>query len=241
MCYTLVMSGHSHWATIKRKKEANDQQKGREFSRVSREILLAVSLGGNIIDPEKNIRLRAAIEKAKEVNMPKDNIKRLLERVKEKAQLVTEVVYEALGPHEITFVIKTATDNPRRTQTDLKIILDKNGGKLVEKGAVMYNYDLLAVFIVESRGEDEVLNLIEAISAIDFVKEGNLYYIYVPMEQFNEAWEKARELGFNKAPELVYKPRALLECSQSVIDQAYSLAEKLSEVEEVQDVYTNVD
>ncbi len=234
------MSGHSHWATIKRKKEANDQQKGREFSKVSREILLAVSLGGNITDPDKNVRLRAAIEKAKEVNMPKDNIKRLLDRVKEKAQLVTEVVYEALFPSNVASIIKTATDNPRRTQTDIKIILDKNGGKLVEKGAVMHQFDLLTLFQIDNREEEEVLNLIEALNAVDFNKREGGYDVYVPMQQFNEAWNKARELGFDKAPELVYKPKVLLEADQTAIHKATELVEKLLAIDEVQDVYLNL-
>jgi len=234
------MSGHSHWATIKRKKEANDQQKGREFSRVSREILLSVSLGGNVIDPDKNVRLRAAIEKAKEVNMPKDNIKRLLDRVKEKAQLVTEVVYEALFPHNVVAIIKTATDNPRRTQTDIKIILDKNSGKLVEKGAVMHQFDLLTLFQIDNREEEEVLNLIEALKAVDFNKREGGYDVYVPMQQFSEAWNKARELGFDKAPELVYKPKALLEADQTAIHKAAELVEKILAIDEVQDVYLNL-
>lgn len=234
------MSGHSHWATIKRKKEANDQQKGKEFSRVSREILLAVSLGGNVTDPDKNVRLRAAIEKAKEVNMPKDNIKRLLDRVKEKAQLVTEVIYEALFPHNVVAIIKTATDNPRRTQTDLKIVLDKSGGKLVEKGAVMHQFDLLTLFKIDNREEEEVLNLIEALSAIDFNKHENGYDVYVPMQQFSEAWNKARELGFDKAPELVYKPKALIEADDSTALKAAELVEKILSIDEVQDVYLNL-
>lgn len=234
------MSGHSHWATIKRKKEANDQQRGREFSKVSREILLAVSLGGGVIDPDKNVRLRAAIEKAKEVNMPKDNIKRLLDKIKEKKEQVSEVAYEALLPHNVTAIIKTATDNPRRTQTDIKIILDKSGGKLVEKGAVMYGYDLLTLFKFKDQDEASMLNLIEALSAIDFSKEEDGYYIYLPLSQFSEAWQKAKQLGFNKAPELVYKPKALIEVTNDVAEKVYELAEKVLSIDEVQDIYLNI-
>lgn len=234
------MSGHSHWATIKHKKQANDQQKGREFSKISREIMLAVSLGGNVIDPDQNIRLRAAIEKAKEVNMPKENIKRLLDRIKDKAEQVSEVIYEALLFSNITAVIKTATDNPRRTQTELKIILDKNGGKLVERGAVLHGYDLLTLFKIEDQHESLVLQLIEALSAIDFSKQEDGYYIYVPFSQFSEAWAQAKELGFHKAPELIYKPRALLEVSEGIAKKAYQLAEKILTIDEVQDIYLNI-
>ncbi|OGK64887.1 hypothetical protein A2313_00450 [Candidatus Roizmanbacteria bacterium RIFOXYB2_FULL_41_10] len=234
------MSGHSHWSTIKRKKEANDQQKGREFSKVSREILLAVTLSGNVTDPNQNIRLRAALAKAREVNMPKDNIARLLDRIKDKAQHVTEVVYEAIGQHGVTYLIKTATDNSRRTQTDIKIILDKAGAKLVAKGAVMYNYDLLTMFTIENYPEEAILNLIEALGAVDFVKEDKTYYVYVLLDQFNEAWQKATELGFSKAPELVYKPKVTIEVDAQVAEAVYSLIEKLSSLEEIQEVYTNL-
>jgi YebC/PmpR family DNA-binding regulatory protein len=234
------MSGHSHWATIKRKKEANDQKRGKEFSRVSREILLAVALGGNIVDPEKNVRLRAAIEKAKEVNMPKENIKNLLAKVKQKEEQVSEVIYEALFPHQVTAIIKTVTDNPRRTQTDIKIILDKSGGKLVEKGAVMYNYDLLTLFKVDNQNETEVLNLIEALAAVDFSKEGDSYNIYVPKSEFSEAWNKAKELGFDKAPELVYKPKALIQVDEAAAEKTFQITEKLLAIDEVQDIYLNI-
>ncbi len=231
------MSGHSHWSTIKRKKQANDQQKGREFSRASREIMLAIVSGNNITDPEKNVRLRAAIYRAKEVNMPKENIKRLLTRVEERASQVTEAAFEALGPENTSLIITVGTDNLRRTQTDVKIALDKLGCKLVEKGAVMYQFDLLTMFTVANRPENEVLNLIEALGAIDFSKKNNTYYIYTSRDQFNEAWQKARELGFAKAPELVYKPKTLVKLSEAGRKKLSNLIEKIYEIEEIQGIY----
>lgn len=241
LCAILIlMSGHSHWSTIKHKKEAKDQQKGKAFGKVSAEIMLAISQGNNITDPEKNVRLRAAISKAKEVNMPKENITRLINRLEAKSQSLVEVVYEALGPEDITFLIKTATDNPRRTQTDIKIVLDKNNGKLVSKNAVMYNYDLLAMFVIEDQPEEVVLKLIEAIEALNFEREGNCYYVYVDYSRFAEAWAKAKEMGLDKAPELVYKAKQSIEVSGTLLDKAVSIANKLEEIEEVQTVFTNI-
>jgi transcriptional/translational regulatory protein YebC/TACO1 len=101
------MSGHSHWSTIKHKKQANDKEKGKLFSKVSREIIMAINSGGGVTDPDNNIALRGALDKAKEVNMPKDNIERLIERVTTKAENLTEVIYEALGPYGISLLIKT--------------------------------------------------------------------------------------------------------------------------------------
>ena len=234
------MSGHSHWATIKRKKESNDQERGRVFSKLTRDIILAISQGNGVTDPEKNVHLRAAIEKAKENNMPKDNITRLIERMKQRSEAVTEVVYEALGPDPVNFIIKTATDNPRRTQTDIRIILEKNGGKLVEKGGVMYNYDQLAMFTVDRAEEEPVLELIEKLGALDFEKEENVYYIYVPFTAFSEAWKTAKELGFARAPEVVYKAKLKATVTPDVEEKAYILASKIEEVEEVQAVYFNL-
>lgn len=234
------MSGHSHWATIKRKKEANDQEKGRLFAKLSREIMLAISEGGGITDPGKNVRLRAAIEKAKEGNMPKDNIQRLIDRQAERAQSVTEVIYEALGPDPVNLIIKTATDNSRRTQTDLRIILEKNGGKLVEKGGAMYNYDLYALFTLEKANEDQALTLLEKIGAVEFENVDSTFYLYVPYTQFAEAWSKAREAGFTQTPELVYKAKLRAEVSDELYAQVGDLVDKLEEVDEVTAIFTNL-
>ena len=234
------MSGHSHWSTIKHKKAANDQERGRVFAKVSREIILAISLGGGP-NPDKNLRLRAAMETAKEVNMPKSNINRLLERAIQKVEQVTEVVYEALGQNDISYIIKTATDNPRRTQTDLKVTLDKNGGKLVAKGSVMYNYDLCGMFTVKDKSETEVLEIIEAIEAFDFVNDNNSWYIFIEYNQLSKAWQKVKELGIDRAPELIYKAKNLVKLLDKDAQKALKLAEKLEALEDVQAIFMNLD
>lgn len=234
------MSGHSHWATIKRKKEATDQARGKLFSKLSREIMLAIAQGGGITDPDKNVRLRAAIAKAKEINMPKDNIERLLKRIEERTEVMTEMVYEALGPDPVTFIIKTATDNPRRTQTAIKVLLDKHGGKLVEKGAVMYNYDLLGMFTLTEVEESRLFSLLEAVGALDFENDDDTYYVYVAYDQIAKAWQQFKDQGFSKAPELVYKPKLTLEVSPEKANQALRMVELLEELDEVQEVYFNI-
>jgi len=235
------MSGHSHWSTIKRKKEAKDHEKGKLFSQASKEIMLAISQGGGQTDPDKNVRLRAAIERTKEINMPKDNIDRIMKRVTEKQEHVSEVVYEALGPGNSSFVIKTVTDNSRRTQTSLKVILDKNGGKLVAKGTIMHGYDLCGMFEIEGYSEAEVLKLIEAIQAFDFETINHTYFVYVPYSILSEAWQKAREMGFKKAPELIYKPKNLIRLDEKQVQKVISLAERIEELEDTQQVFMNVD
>ncbi len=234
------MSGHSHWATIKRKKEANDHERGKLFSKVTREIMLAIQEGGGITDPGANIRLRSAMEKAKEVNMPKDNIQRIIDRVKERRENISEVVYEAIGPSGISYVIKTASDNPRRTQTEIKILMDKNGGKLVEKGAVMYNFVLCGMFMLENKTEEEALMAAEALGAIDMENEEGTYFIYVNYDDLSAAWQKAQETGINKAPELVYKPRTYIDVDAETSQKALRLMETLEDLEDVQSTFTNM-
>ncbi len=234
------MSGHSHWATIKRKKQAADQEKGRLFSKLTREIMIAISSGGGITDPAANVRLRAAIEKATVANLPKENIQRILERAKKKQNALTEVIYEALGPSPVTFIIKTATDNPRRTHAELGTVLDKNGGKLVEKGAVAFMYELCGL-ITYKGSQDEALNLAEQVGAVDLESEDGTYFIYVPYKDLSGAWDKAKDLGVGEAPELVYRAKLRTSVDKETQDKALTLLEKLEAVDDVQEVYTNIE
>jgi YebC/PmpR family DNA-binding regulatory protein len=234
------MAGHSHWANIKRKKEANDAQKGKLFGRVTREIILAVSAGGGNTDPNSNIALRTALDKAREVGLPKDNIARIFDRAKEKASALVEVVYEATMGNGASFMIKTATDNPRRTHSELALLLDRNGGKLVEKGGVSYLYDLCGEFFVETLAVSDILSLVEALEGFELEETGDGYYIYIEYQKMSEASNKAKELGITKAPELVYRAKSGIELPESDQSAVVSLYEKLEEHDDVQAVYTNV-
>ena len=132
------MSGHSKWSTIKHKKAKTDAQRGKVFSKIAREIMMAAKLGGD--DVQMNSRLRLALQKAKEANMPNDNVKRAINKGAGAGNdtELEEIQYEAYGPHGIAILIDTLTDNRNRTITSLKTILNKGGGRLAEKGAVNY-------------------------------------------------------------------------------------------------------
>jgi YebC/PmpR family DNA-binding regulatory protein len=234
------MSGHSHWSTIKHKKQANDKERGKLFSKVSREIIMAINTGGGVTDPDNNITLRSALDKAREVNMPKENIERLIERVTSKAENLTEVIYEALGPNGISLLIKTTSDNPRRTQTEVKIVLDKNGGKIVEKGAVMYMFDLCGRLEIKGKTEEEALNLTEALGGNDLEKEEDTFIIYFNYESMSRAWQKAKEHNINKVPELFYRPKSYIDVTEDKAKKTIDLLNKLDELDDVQELYTNI-
>ena len=135
------MSGHSHWATIKHKKVTTDAKRGKIFSKISRLISIAAKEKGG--DPEKNPKLRTAIEKAREVNMPKDNIERAIKRGTGQLEgsQIEEAIYEAYGPSGIALIIEIITDNKNRTLAEIKNTLNKFGGKLAEAGSVRYMFD----------------------------------------------------------------------------------------------------
>src|SRR5438132_496161 len=131
------MSGHSKWSKIKRQKEVTDKVKGAAFAKLSRIITLAVIEGGGIPDPVNNVRLRLSIEKAKALNMPKENITRAIEKGAGPHKLeLKEVVYEAFAPHGISVIIVATTDNSNRTFAEIRTILERNGGKMGTQGSV---------------------------------------------------------------------------------------------------------
>jgi YebC/PmpR family DNA-binding regulatory protein len=134
------MSGHSHWSSIKHKKELTDQKKGKIFSKIAKMIEIAARKGG---DPDMNPTLRLAMEKARSVNMPNDNIQRAIKKGtgEDRTEKLEEVMYEAYGPNGTPIIIETITDNKNRTLSDIKNILNTHGGKLAETGSVRYLFD----------------------------------------------------------------------------------------------------
>lgn len=241
MCYTTFMSGHSHWANIKGKKEVNDQARGKEFSKLSREIILAIQLGRGDVDPNSNLRLRMAMEKAREVNMPKENIMRLIDRIKERTESMSEVVYEAVGPGGSYIVIKTVTDNPNRTHGELSQIMNRNNGKLVEKGAVLYMFDLMGMLKLEGKSEEQALQIAENIGGLDIEKIDNVYYVMLSYDHLSEALQKAHLAGISKAPILVYRPKSAITIDKEMQEKVIALLEKVEELDDVQDLFTNVE
>jgi len=149
------MSGHSKWSQIKRQKGANDTKRGAVFTKVARDITLAARSGGGA-DPDGNYKLRLAIEKARAVNMPADNIKRAIERAAGagEGEQIEEIVYEGYGPGGVAILVEAATDNRNRTAADVRAIFTKAGGQLAGSGAVAWQFEPRGYITIERDGSD---------------------------------------------------------------------------------------
>ncbi len=235
------MAGHSKWANIKRKKEAYDKIRGNLFSKLSRLITVAVIEGGGVTNPEHNVKLRLAIEKAKEANMPKDKIERAISRGlgPEKDQ-IREIVYEGFAPHNVSLIILATTDNPNRTLSEIRNVLDKYGGKIGEKGTVSYLFDQLGKVIIEkgSLTEEEIFDLADQIQAIDFEIIDNQCLFYIPFTNIGKAKEVFKN---NKILELetIYKPKMPISLTPDQKQKNNLLINEIEELNDVHKVFSN--
>ncbi len=238
------MSGHSKWANIKRKKQANDLVRGNVFAKLSRAITLAVVEGGGITDPEHNVRLRFAIEKAHQGNMPKENIQRAIERgVGPNKQDLKEIVYEAFGPSGVALIIVGASDNINRTLSEVRNILDRHGGKLANQGAVSYLFQKcgLVLFLKGDTTEEQVLQFSDEIHAIDIDQDPDYYYIYIPFERLGKIKEFLHGTTYHSA-EIDYKPQSYIPVSrQEILTKLENLEKSLEDLEDIQKVFMNVE
>lgn len=181
------MSGHSKWSTIKRKKASNDAKRGAIFTRHAREIAIAAREGGG--DPDSNFTLRLAIDRAKAVNMPNDNIERAIKRGtgddKEGAAL-EQITYEGYAPHGVALMIECVTDNRNRTVSDLRHVLAKNNGSLGEGGSVAWQFTQIAYFVFSAAGknEDEIFELAVEAGADDVEFSDDEVEIVGPVDSF---------------------------------------------------------
>jgi YebC/PmpR family DNA-binding regulatory protein len=169
------MSGHSKWSTIKRQKGANDAKRGALFTKLGKEISIAAREGGG--DPDANYRLRLVVDKAREANMPADNIKRAIERATggDKAIEYEEIAYEGYGPGGVAVLVETATDNKNRTAAEVRSIFAKSGGQLAGQGSVAWQFEPRGVVAVEREGADpdEIALMAIDAGAVDVDTEGD--------------------------------------------------------------------
>ncbi len=240
------MAGHSKWAQIKRKKQAKDQKRGKLFSKLSREITLAVIQGGGIPDPEKNVRLRMAVEKAKSFRMPKENIERAIKRaLGGEKEALKEYFYEGFGPKGTAFIIHVMTDNNNRSINEVRQVLERAGGKLAVQGAVEHLFKRCgSVSIEKSRVEEEkVFEFSEKVKAFDIEEDSEYYFVYFPFENLGEAKKVLEEMGIEDVhPELDYKPLTTVKIEDPVeAKKILELAEELEGLEDVQKVFGNFD
>jgi YebC/PmpR family DNA-binding regulatory protein len=238
------MSGHSKWSQIKRQKGANDAKRGAVFTKIAREISVVARQGG--ADPDANYRLRLAIEKARAVNMPQDNIKRSIERAAGggDTEQIEEIVYEGYGPGGVAILVEAATDNRNRTAADVRSIFVKAGGQLAGSGAVAWQFEPRGVIAIARDGVDPDEVALAAIDAgaddID-TKEDPIEVLTAPgdLEGVRRSLEDA---GVPiESAELILNPKARIEIEASQARQNLRLIEALEDHDDVQRVTANFD
>ncbi len=238
------MSGHSKWATIKRKKGANDAQRGKLFTKFAREIQLAAREGA---DPNFNFRLRLIIDKAKAQNMPKENIERAVKRgagIGEDGQQFEEVNYEGYGPHGVALYIQTVTDNRNRTVSDLRRALSRGGGSLGESGSVGWLFENKGLITIplEKLDQDRIFELALEAGAEDvqFGEEtAEVYTEPQDLQAVRQAFQDAK-LPLDNA-ELTMMPKTYVTLSPSDTLQVMNLLENIEDLDDVAKVYSNLD
>lgn len=244
------MSGHSKWANIKNRKEKQDAQRGKAFTRVTREIMIAAREGGP--DPASNFRLRMAIEKAKEVNMPNDNIQRAIKRGagQIEGEAYEEVLYEGYGPGGVAILLDIFTDNRNRTASEIRHLFSRYGGNLGESGCVAWMFDQKGLLVLERDqpalagvSEDDVMLAALEAGAEDFSATGDAYEIVTPPEAFSavqEALDKTLKAKFAEA-EVTMIPKNMVELGERESQQLAKLVAALEEHDDVQNVYLNAE
>ena len=238
------MSGHSKWSTIKRQKGITDAKRGQAFTKVSNAITIAVKQGGGIVDPNSNFKLRLAIDKAREVNMPKDNVDRAIKRAEGKdAGAVEEIQYEGFGPGGTAFLIETVTDNRQRTFSEVRNIVSKNGGNLGEPGSVSYMFDKVGEIVIKKDNStfDELFAIGLELGVDDVEEEGELVFFYCSPSLLFEMRQKLEEKNIPvENSEIVYKPKSSVELDDTQAQKVLFIVEKLDELDDVQQVFHNL-
>ncbi len=239
------MSGHSKWSTIKRKKGAADAKRGALFGKLSRAITVAAREGGG--DPEMNPALQLAVSKAKEANMPNDNIQRAIDKgtgAGADAETFERITYEGYAPGGVAVLVEVLTDNRNRAASDVRHVFSKNGGKLGTSGSVAYLFERKGVILVptENADEDELMELALEAGAEDVETTESDYRVVTAPEDFAAVREALREAGVElENAEITMQPQNSIDLDASTARQTLRLIDALEENDDVQDVYANFD
>ena len=233
------MSGHSHFATIKRQKAANDSVKGNIFSKMARAIMIAAKSGG---DPDMNFRLRVEIDKARGVNMPKENIERAIAKATTEALNLEEISYEGFGPSGVNVIIEAATDNKNRTAQEIKNALDKAGGSLAGPGAVLFNFEHKGYLLLkkDSDPQTQMLKIIDmGVEDVEETDDG--IEVYVASDKLSATKKILEGAGAEiLETELQMKPKNPVEVSDDQAKKVLALLSALEDFDDVQKVFTNI-
>jgi len=238
------MSGHSKWATTKHKKAAVDAKRGKLFTKLIREITVAAKSGGGSI--EANPRLRLAIQKAREANMPHDTVERAIKKGTGElgGESFEAVTYEGYGPGGVAVLIEVLTDNKNRTSSELRSLFDKRGGNLAGAGSVSWIFKRKGYFLVEKQGvnEEELLTVTLEHGAEDMKTEGNLFEITSDVKDFERLKTALQRPPFKlQTSEITLVPSTSVKVAGEQAKHLLQLIESLEEHDDVQNVYANFD
>jgi YebC/PmpR family DNA-binding regulatory protein len=238
------MSGHSKWATIKRKKAVTDAKRGKAFTQIIKEIIIAARMGGG--DPKGNPRLRLAIEKAKGANMPADNIKRAIQKGTGELPGVVyeEITYEGYGPGGVALIIESVTDNKNRTVSEIRHTLERNNGKLGASNSVAWMFHRKGIIHVAKTAaeEDALMNIILEAGAEDLKADDDVFEIVAAPEMLEPVRQtlEAKQIKMEVA-EIQLIPENTVKVAGKEAEQMLKLMEALEDHEDVQHVYANFD
>lgn len=242
------MSGHSKWSTIKRQKGANDAKRGQTFTKLGNSITLAAKLG-NSGDVDSNPRLRLAVELARAVNMPKENIQRAIDKGLGKlpGQTIEEVLYEGFGPGKVAFLVEGITDNKMRTTSEIRNMFDKNGGNMGNTGSTAHMFQKVGEVKVKGKGgsiDDEELELMDtgADDMEDYEEDGVQKYLLITQpNSVHDVSTKVTQLGFEvESADVSQHPTVTVEINnKETADKVLAFTEKIEDHDDIQKVYAN--
>lgn len=236
------MAGHSKWANIKHRKERADAKKGKVFSRIAKEIISAVKLGG--VDQKNNPRLRLALQKARTANMPNDNIERNINKAAHADQAdYHELTYELYGHGGVGIIVDVMTDNKNRIASEMRIATNKRGGTIASPGAVAFNFDRKGVIQIAKKNaiEEELFLAATEAGAEDFEVEEEMFVITTDPAHLYTVKEAINHLGFAcEEAELQMIPKSYVECDAETAKENLALIEWIEELEDVDAVYHNM-
>jgi YebC/PmpR family DNA-binding regulatory protein len=237
------MSGHSKWATIKRKKAVLDSKRGKIFTKLIKEITIAARAGGDI---NGNPRLRLAVDNAKAQNMPLDNIERAIKKATGELEGVTyhELTYEGYGPAGIAVVVEVATDNKNRTVAEVRHLFSKNGAGMGETGSVAWMFDRKGIITLPAEGkkEDDVMEIVLDAGADDLTTEEDYFEVATTIESFETVRRTLVDKNFTiENASLQWIAKNLIEVKGEDAEKVVKLIEALEDLDDVQNVFSNAD
>ena len=233
------MSGHSKWSTIKHKKAANDSVRGSVFTKMAKAITIAVKKGAGVGDPEMNFSLRLAVDKARAVNMPKENIDRAIDKGMGKggAELF-ELTIEAFAPDGVSIILEVVTDSRKRGVAEIRTLIEKHGGRMGEPGSVMYLFEHCGIVATEGEiGQELQLALID-LGMSDVVEEESRSVVYTSAESMHNVIKYLQEQGIECDGSIGYRPKTTVVVPESGRVEAF--LETVTQYEDVLEFYVNL-